>query len=93
MVSGPLLLSLISLAHPYLESSPRELKPLFLVALSLSSQLGQEGPAHLQKLTHALLQCFQHNLTHLICIQKKKKNLRYVLLNYYARDGPQSPTG
>ena len=36
MVSGPLLLSLISLAHPYLESSPSELKPLFLVALSLS---------------------------------------------------------
>ena len=32
----PPLLSLISLAHPYLERSPRELKPLFLVALSLS---------------------------------------------------------
>ena len=32
----PPLLSLISLAHPYLESSPRKLKPLFLVALSLS---------------------------------------------------------
>ena len=32
----PPLLSLIPLAHPYLESSPRELKPLFLVALSLS---------------------------------------------------------
>ena len=32
----PPLLSLISLAHPYLEGSPRELKPLFLVALSLS---------------------------------------------------------
>ena len=32
----PPLPSPISLAHPYLESSPRELKPLFLVALSLS---------------------------------------------------------
>ena len=85
----PPLPSLISLAHPYLEGSPRELKPLFLVALSLSSQLGQEGPAHLQKLTQAHLQCFQHNSTHLIRIRK----LRYVLLNYYARDGPWSPTG
>ena len=32
----PPLSSPISLAHPYLESSPREFKPLFLVALSLS---------------------------------------------------------
>ena len=32
----PSLLSPISLAQPYLECSPRELKPLFLVALSLS---------------------------------------------------------
>ena len=32
----PPLLSPLSLAHPYLEGSPRKLKPLFLVALSLS---------------------------------------------------------
>ena len=32
----PPLPSPISLAHPYLEGSPRKLKPLFLVALSLS---------------------------------------------------------
>ena len=32
----PPLPSPISLAHPYLERSPRKLKPLFLVALSLS---------------------------------------------------------
>ena len=32
----PPLLSPISLAHPYLGGSPRKLKPLFLVALSLS---------------------------------------------------------
>ena len=32
----PPLLSPISLAHPYLEGSPQEFKPLFWVALSLS---------------------------------------------------------
>ena len=32
----PSLPSLVSLAHPYLEGSPRELKPLFPAALSLS---------------------------------------------------------
>ena len=68
----PPLPSPISLAHPYLECSPRELKPLFLVALSLSFPLGQEGPAQLQKLTQALLQCFQSNSTCLIHIQNNK---------------------
>ena len=36
MVFGPLLQSPFSLAHPCLENSPSELKPLSLVALPLS---------------------------------------------------------
>ena len=40
--------SLISLAHPYLESSPRNLSPCSWVALSLSFPTWTEGPAHLQ---------------------------------------------
>ena len=90
MVSGPLFPSLISLAHPYLESSPREHKPLFLVALSLSSQLGQEGPAHIPEANSGSPPVFP---TQLDSPHPHSKNLRYVLLNYYARDGPQSPTG
>ena len=85
----PPLPSLISLAHPYLESSPRELKPLFLVALSLSFLTWTRRTSLPPEATSGSPPVFptQLNSPHPHSI------IRYVFLNYYARDGPRSPTG
>ena len=85
----PPLSSLISLAHPYLESSPRKLKPLFLVALSLSFLTWTRRTSSPTEAYSGSPPVFptQFNSPHLHSI------IRYVFLNYYARDGPRSPTG
>ena len=85
----PPLSSLISLAHPYLESSPRELKPLFLVALSLSFPTWTRRTSSPPEAHSGSPPVFptQLNSPH------PHSKIRYVFLNYYARDGPQSPTG
>ena len=80
----------ISLAHPYLESSPRELKPLFLVALSLSFPTWTRRTSSTPEANLASPPVFPKQLDSPHPHSKKK---RYVFLNYYARDGPQSPTG
>ena len=83
------LLSLIPLAHPYLESSPRELKPLFLVALSPSFPTWTRRTSLTPEANPGSPPVFltQLNSPHL------HSKIRYVFLKYYARDGPQSPTG
>ena len=83
------LLHPISLAHPYLESSPQELKPLFLVALSLSFLTRTRRTSSPPDANSGSPPVFptQLNAPHL------HSKIRYVFLNYYARDGPRSPTG
>ena len=68
----PPLLSLISLAHPYLEGSPRELKPLFLVALSLSFLTWTRRTRLTPEANSSSSPVFKHNSTHLIRIQEIK---------------------
>ena len=69
------------------KAAPGNLSPCSGWLSLFLSQLGQEGPAHPQKLTQACLQSFQHNSSH------PHSTIRYVFLDYYARDGPRSPTG
>ena len=85
----PPFLSPISLAHPYLEGSPQELKPLFLVALSLSFPTWTRRTSSPPDANSGPPPVFptQLNASHL------HSKIRYVFLIHYARDGPRSPTG
>ena len=85
----PPLPSPIQLAHPYLEGSPWELKPLFLVALSLSFLTWTRRTSSPPEANSGSPPVFltQFNAPHL------HSKIRYVFLIYYARDGPRSPTG
>ena len=77
------------IGSPLFGSSPRELKPLFLVALSLSFPTWTRRTSSPPEANSGSPPVFptQLNAPHLHSI------LRYVFFIYYARDGPQSSTG
>ena len=82
--SGP-----ISLALPYLGHSPRELKPLFIITLSLSA-LTETRRTSSHTEAHQGFTSIVPNLSHLVQLSFL---IRYVFPISYTRDDPRSPTG
>ena len=88
----PPLPSQISLAHPYSESGPRKLKPLFLVALSLSFLTWTRKTSSTPEANSGSPSVFPTQLDSPHPHSKKKQH-KVCISYYYARDGPRSPTG